>query len=142
MDAFPKSSPPIPVRSRNPPEVWGAACGTQMGVSGQLESIQTNEGGEWGNEVWADLCSERRIKLQSQVAGLHPWILERRNGLARGFLSPSRGRSLFGESDFLWGSMVSESSHIGWRVFGLSTHFLDPTLSISPGGMTDMRIRW
>ena len=27
---------------------------------------------------------ERRIKLQFQGGGAHPWILERRNGLARG----------------------------------------------------------
>ena len=32
----------------------------------------------------ADLCPERRIKLQSQGVGAHPWIFERRNGLARG----------------------------------------------------------
>ena len=32
-------------------------------------------GGRWGNEVWADLCSERRIKLQFQEVGAHPWIL-------------------------------------------------------------------
>ena len=43
-----------------------------------------DEGGEWENEVWMDLWSERRIKLRFQAAGARPWILERRDGLARG----------------------------------------------------------
>ena len=32
----------------------------------------------------ADLRAERRIKLQLQGVGAHPWLLERLNGLARG----------------------------------------------------------
>ena len=43
-----------------------------------------DEGGEWRHEVWTELRSERRIKLLLQGVGAHPWILERRNGLARG----------------------------------------------------------
>ena len=43
-----------------------------------------NEGGEWENELWADLRTERRVKVQFQGVGAHPWKLERRHGLARG----------------------------------------------------------
>ena len=43
-----------------------------------------DEGGEWKNEIWLDYCSDRRIKLIFQGVGAHPWLLERRNGLARG----------------------------------------------------------
>ena len=52
--------------------------------SGSPKCIQVGEGGEWGNEVRADLCSERRIKLPFRGTGAHPWILERRGGIARG----------------------------------------------------------
>ena len=48
------------------------------------KSIQMEDGGEWENEIWPDLRAERRIALQFQGAGAHPWHLERRNGLARG----------------------------------------------------------
>ena len=41
-------------------------------------------GGEWKNEIRTDFCSEGRIKLHFQGVGAHPWLLERRNGLARG----------------------------------------------------------
>ena len=43
-----------------------------------------DEGGEWKNEIWADSCVERRIKLQFQGVGARLLLLERRNGLARG----------------------------------------------------------
>ena len=42
-----------------------------------------DEGGELKNEIWTDCRSERRIKLQFQGVGAHPWTLEGRNGLAR-----------------------------------------------------------
>ena len=43
------------------------------------------EGGEkWENEARADLLSEWRIKLELLGVGAHPWLLGRRNGLARG----------------------------------------------------------
>ena len=43
-----------------------------------------DEGGEWQNELWAGLCSERRIKLLFRGVSAHHWILERRNGPAHG----------------------------------------------------------
>ena len=42
-----------------------------------------DEGGGWKHEALADLCSERAIKVQFRGVGARPWILERRNGLAR-----------------------------------------------------------
>ena len=51
---------------------------------GPPKCLQMDGGGEWENEVWADYCTERRIKLLFQGVGAHPWLLERRNGLARG----------------------------------------------------------
>ena len=47
-------------------------------------SIRKDEGCERKQEVRADLFSERRIKLRFQGVGGRLWILERRNGLARG----------------------------------------------------------
>ena len=43
-----------------------------------------DEGGERKKELWAELRSERRIKLVFEGAGAHPWILERRDGFVRG----------------------------------------------------------
>ena len=41
------------------------------------------ECGGWKDEMWTDYCAERRIKLRFHGVGAHPWLLERRNGLAR-----------------------------------------------------------
>ena len=72
------------LRTRPPSRrVWGALRIARIGVFGQPKCIRTYDGGEWQNEVWADPCSERRVKLQIQGAGARSWILERRNGLAR-----------------------------------------------------------
>ena len=40
--------------------------------------------GEWKDEVRADSRAARRIKLQFQGVGAHPWLLARRTGPARG----------------------------------------------------------
>ena len=36
------------------------------------------------DKLWANLCADHYIKLQRRCVGAHPWILERRNALARG----------------------------------------------------------
>ena len=84
MDVFSKYSVLTPVRSKNPLEVWDAFLACWVGIFGPPRAIQMDEGGEWKNDLWRDLCVERRIKLVSQGVGAHPWILERRNGLAPG----------------------------------------------------------
>ena len=50
-----------------------------------------------------DLCADRYIKLQYQGVGAQPWILERRNGLARGIY----GRQLISDVQFCLGAMLS-----------------------------------
>ena len=58
------------------------------------------------DEIWTDLCSERRIKVRFQGAGAHLLILGRRNGYARGIYNrlvagdPSSGRQIL--SDVQW----------------------------------------
>ena len=55
-----------------------------MGSLGNPIVFRWMDGGEWGNETWADSCSGRRAELQSDGEGARPWILGRRNGHARG----------------------------------------------------------
>ena len=83
MDVFSKYSLLHQVKSKNPQEVRDVFCAGWLGAFGPPKSIQMDEGGEWKNEIWLDYCSDRRIKLISQGVGAHPWLLERRNGLAR-----------------------------------------------------------
>ena len=55
-------------------------------------------GGEWKYEIWTDLRSGRRIKIQTQGVGARPSILERRNVLARGtYNRPTEGDRLAGK---------------------------------------------
>ena len=84
MDVFSKYSILTRVRPKNPQEVWDAFLASWVGVFGAPKSLHLDEGGEWKNDLWRDLCVGRRIKLIFQGVGAHPWILERRNGLARG----------------------------------------------------------
>ena len=84
MDVFPKYSIITRVRSRNPQEVWDTFLSSWVGVFGAPKSLHLDEGGEWKNDPWRDPRVERRIKLVFQGVGARPWILERRNGLARG----------------------------------------------------------
>ena len=76
MDIPSKYAPRIPLRSEKPQEVRDAFFSPWIGVTGQPKSIQT-DGGEWKNEVWADPCLYRRVALQFQKLGAHPWALER-----------------------------------------------------------------
>ena len=62
MDVFSTSAPSMPVRAKNPQEVWGAFCNSRIGIFGPPQCVQMDKGGEWGNEVWAESHSERRIK--------------------------------------------------------------------------------
>ena len=57
VDVFSKFSLLIPVRSMCHQEVRDAICGAQIGVFVQPKSIQMDEGGGWGNEVWPDFRS-------------------------------------------------------------------------------------
>ena len=96
--------------------------------------IQMDEGGDWKNEIWTDLSAERRAKLRFQGVGAHPWLLERRSGLASGIynrlveddrppnetiLSEAQWRlnTLLSISGFSAYQLVSESNPVGLLVF-------------------------
>ena len=68
---------------------------------------------------------ERRIKLVFQGVGAHPWILERRNGLARGIynrLEENRhypGPQILSEVQWCLNTLVSASGYSAYQlVFG------------------------
>ena len=82
LDVFSKYRILTRVRPEDPQEVWGAFLPSWVGVFGAPKVCIRGEGGEW-NAV----LRERRIKLVLQGVGARPWILERRNGLARGIHS-------------------------------------------------------
>ena len=127
MDVFSKCSLLHQVKSKNPQEVWDAFCAGWLGTFGPPKSTQMDEGGEWKNEIWTDYCSDRRIKSVSQGVGAHPWLLGRRNGLARGIYNRlieddrfSRSRIL---SEVQWrlNTMLSASGFSAYQmVFGFN----------------------
>ena len=61
MDVFSKYSILTRARSKNPQEVWDAVLSSWVGVFGTPKSLHLDEGGEWKNDLWRDLCVERRI---------------------------------------------------------------------------------
>ena len=74
-----------------------------------------DECGEWKNELWADFCAGRRIKLQFQRVGAHPWLLERRDGPARGIYNRLIGddrllnKTILAEVQWCLNAMLSAS---------------------------------
>ena len=72
MNVYSEHSRSIPVRSKNPQEVWGACRNSRIGFVGQPQIIQMGEGEEWQSEVWTDLLSDGGIKLRFQVVGARP----------------------------------------------------------------------
>ena len=75
MGVFSKYSLLIPARSKGPQEVRDSFYGAWIGVLGRPKCTQMYEGGEREDEAWADLCSDRTIKLQFQGVRAPPWIL-------------------------------------------------------------------
>ena len=73
-----------PVRTKNPQGARDTFCNSWVGVFGPTMCIQMDEGGERKHESRTKLRSGRRIKKLLQGVGAHPWVLQRRNGLARG----------------------------------------------------------
>ena len=98
---FPSTPILTPGRWKNPQEVRDAFCYALIGVFGRPKSVQNVEGGQWENEVWADECSARRIKLRRHGVGAYARILGSRGELARGIRNRAvaAGR-LFGVADF------------------------------------------
>ena len=81
------------------------------GSLGRPPGIQIDERAERKNEVRTDLRSDRRIKLQVHGAGAHPWILERRSGLARGVYN-----RLVADGRVFGGQILAE---VQWRLNAL-----------------------
>ena len=113
MDMFSKYSLLLPVQPKNPREAWGVFCGGRLGASGPRMRIQMDEGGEWENEVWADLRAERRIKLQFQGVGDHPLLWEGCKAPARGicnrFVEDGRfmNKTILSEAQWCLNTMLS-----------------------------------
>ena len=92
---------------------------------GRVRALQTDGGGERGNEAGADSCKEREIRLQFRQGGDRPCSLGRRNGLAGGMYN-----RLAVDGRFLYRAIINEErfrpnammSHGGfsayWMVFG------------------------
>ena len=125
MDGFPEYSLMIPVRPKNPQEVWDASCSSRLGVFGPPLKIQMDEGGEWNNELRAELRSKQQIKLLSQGAGAHPWILVRHNGPGRGICNRLRegdrlsGKQILAEAQWRLNTLISGGGFPGYQmVFG------------------------
>ena len=74
----------LPVRANNLPEVWDSLCSPWIGGFGPPKCIQMYGGGERKDKSQTELRSERRFQLPFQGAGARPWVLELRNGFARG----------------------------------------------------------
>ena len=95
-------------------------CTSRIGVFGEAQGIQTDEGGEWQNEVWPDFRSDPRIELQFQGVGAHTWILERRKGVARGVYDRSvadghfSGEQIFAEAQCSLANLISGGWFLDW----------------------------
>ena len=125
MDVFSKYSLLHRVKSKNPQEVRDVFCAGWLGTFGPPKCLQMDEGGERKNEVWADYCTERRIKLLFQGVGAHPWLLGRRNGLARGIYNRLveddrfSSEEILGEVQWRLNTMLATSGFSAYQmVFG------------------------
>ena len=102
LDVFPKCPLVVPARSRDPQGVWGAFCSVRIGAVGRPKRTQMDKGGDWKNEVWADPCSDCRIKLpfhgEVRAPGLLGVVIDSRDvfiiGLRRVLASKAIGLSL------------------------------------------------
>ena len=72
FDLFARYSRLVPARPKTPEEVWDTFRNSRIAVFGKPRIIQMDEGGEWGNDLWVDLRTDRYIKLQYQGVGAHP----------------------------------------------------------------------
>ena len=127
MDVSSKFSFLTPVRSESLQKASGALSSLRIGIFRLPKSIRMDEGEELQNDVWADFCSGRRIKLFLQWVGARPWILECRNGLARGLLlrlfadGRYTGGQIFAEARWRRNAMIPASGYSAFQlVFGPS----------------------
>ena len=83
------------------------------------------DGGKWEHEIWTDLCAERRINLQFQGVGAHPWLPGRRSGRAREINNPlieadrSSRKQILPEAQWRLNAMPQRGGFSAYRmVFG------------------------
>ena len=83
-----------------------------------------------GKIISGEICVERRIKLVFQGAGAHPWILERRNGLARGIYNRLKadryytGPQILAEVQWRLNTLVSASGYSAYQLDFGTTQWL------------------
>ena len=101
MDAVSKYSVLIPARSKIPQKVRDTSRKSGIEVFGPPQCSLMDEGGEWENDAWAELRSDRRINSFLRRVGARPWILGRRNGHARGIYDRLMGDDRFSGKQIL-----------------------------------------
>ena len=96
MDLFSRDAMFVSVYS-NPSEARDAFAVPRPTVSRKWRRLQPGNGGNWRNGVWADLRSERIVRLEFHGKRAHPWMLEPRDGLACGAFNRPRGDGRFSD---------------------------------------------
>ena len=61
FDIFCNNPPLASVRCQDPQEVRSVFRGSRIAIFGWPKCIQMDDGGGWGNEIWADICPGRRV---------------------------------------------------------------------------------
>ena len=113
------------------------ALGESIGGLGRFREVAdrrfwlADSGGEWKNEVRTGSRPERNISLQLQGKGANSWMLERRNGLARGILYESRegGRfvdmSILNDGQYCLNAVLNHAGFSAYRMaFGSNSAHL------------------
>ena len=67
-----------------PLQVRDAPAASLIAAFGRHRALQVEARGEWKNEIRTDLWAAGETRLQFQGKSARPWLLERRNGPARG----------------------------------------------------------
>ena len=125
MGVFSKYSILTRVRSKNPQEVWDAFISSWVGVFGPPKCLHLDEGVN-GKMISGETCVWNvALNWFSRGEGAHPWILERRNGLARGIYNRLKedrhytGPRILAEVQWCLNTLVSASGYSAYQlVFG------------------------
>ena len=113
-DLLSRSSTPAKAPSERPLGVGDTFAAPRISVFGKRRCFRMDSGGEWMREVGAGLRSERNSRLQFQGKDAHPWMLGRRNGLARGIYNKLHedghfaGRVIFNDAHYCLNAMLNQ----------------------------------
>ena len=139
-DTSAKNSPLIRERSENPQKVRDVSRSARAAIFGRPKRVQMDQSGEQGNGILTDFRSDRRIEVQFEGVGAHPWLPAQRHGLARGIYSrlaaDGRGSSKQIPSQVQWrlGPLPSASGNSASRLVSGANPF------VFLGGRMMMRI--